>query len=56
MNKDGQKGGEKECHSCDANKNTQKKKKKGFPKHRPGMVWRTLMIVLIGLINKYKLP
>lgn len=28
MNKDGQKGGEKECHSCDANKNTHKKKKK----------------------------
>lgn len=53
MNKDSQKGGEKECHSCDANK---KKKIKGFPKHRPRMVWRTLMIVLIGLINKYKLP
>lgn len=31
MNKDGQKGGEKECHSCDANKNTQKKKKKDSP-------------------------
>lgn len=31
MNKDGQKGGEKECHSCDANKNTQKKKKKRIP-------------------------